>query len=268
MDLKDLNNYQLVLLTLLVSFVTSIATGIITVYLLQQSPTVSSVINQVIQRTVEKVAPESTTVTTAPQVVFVKEGDLVPVVADKIKKALVSVEYECGFTPTDPEAATACTPKSYAFFTKSEGEFFSIVPVNQLVSVVKPFTVDSTYTYKTISKSDTGMTYNSASGTDTKKLVVPGTLVLTKTIPHEGETLVLFDPKTSSVKKMSVETASPENKQFTVDRNLAGYYGLPVVNLDGQVVALVGSKDGVLTLIPSAEILSKKFSDPSLTSAQ
>lgn len=80
MDLKDLNNYQLVLLTLLVSFVTSIATGIITVYLLQESPTVSSVINQVIERTIEKTVPESVATQIQPsqaKTIIIKEDDLV-----------------------------------------------------------------------------------------------------------------------------------------------------------------------------------------------
>jgi hypothetical protein len=68
-DIKDLDKKQLILLTLLITFVVSIGTGIVTVSLMKQMPkSVPQTINNVIQRTIEKVStvevPTTTTNTT------------------------------------------------------------------------------------------------------------------------------------------------------------------------------------------------------------
>ncbi len=75
-EIKDLNKTQLILLALLLSFVTSIATGIVTVTLMQQAPPqVTQTINRVVQNTIEKVVPDYSL--TKTQTVIVKEDDLV-----------------------------------------------------------------------------------------------------------------------------------------------------------------------------------------------
>ncbi|MBK5215789.1 MAG: hypothetical protein JJE53_03215 [Candidatus Pacebacteria bacterium] len=56
MDIKELDKKQLILLTLLITFVVSIGTGIVTVSLMNQAPEiVPQTINNVIQRTIEKI---------------------------------------------------------------------------------------------------------------------------------------------------------------------------------------------------------------------
>ena len=81
MDIEDLSTTQIILLALLVSFVTSIATGIVTVSLLAQAPpAVTNTVNQIVERTVETVLPatDSKPSTTIKETtVVVKEEDLI-----------------------------------------------------------------------------------------------------------------------------------------------------------------------------------------------
>ncbi|MCW9054673.1 MAG: serine protease [Candidatus Pacebacteria bacterium] len=80
MDIERLTKAQIVLLTLLVSFVTSIATGIVTVTLLDQAPpVVTQTINRVVEHTVERVVPgeQTATVITKEKTVVVNEDDLI-----------------------------------------------------------------------------------------------------------------------------------------------------------------------------------------------
>lgn len=61
MEIKELDKKQLILLTLLITFVVSIATGIVTVSLMNQTPqNVPQTINNIIQRTIEKVGTAET----------------------------------------------------------------------------------------------------------------------------------------------------------------------------------------------------------------
>jgi len=81
MDIEELSKSQTVLLVLLVSFVTSMATGIVTVSLMDQAPTsVAQTVNRVIEQTIKEVtAPSETasasTATQPPKTVVVKESD-------------------------------------------------------------------------------------------------------------------------------------------------------------------------------------------------
>lgn len=92
--MEDLTKHQLILLVLLVTFVTSIATGIITFTLLSEAPVaVTQNINRVVERTIEKVVPtevgEPKTVTTT---VVVSEEDRVLEAIAKNEKSIVRLK--------------------------------------------------------------------------------------------------------------------------------------------------------------------------------
>ncbi len=90
MDLEELTTTQIVLLVLLVSFVTSIATGIVTVSLLAQAPpTITQTVNRVVERTVETIVPKDSgtqVITNKETTVVVKEDDLI---TDSISSSLL-----------------------------------------------------------------------------------------------------------------------------------------------------------------------------------
>jgi len=96
--MEDLNKNQLILLVLLISFVTSIGTGIMTVSLLMEAPVeVTNTINRVVERTIESVGPVQTIVTGGSskekeiQTVVVKEEDQVIGAIEKNSKAVVRI---------------------------------------------------------------------------------------------------------------------------------------------------------------------------------
>lgn len=77
MDIEELSKAQLILLTILVNFITSVATGILTVSMLDQAPAVvTQTINRVVDHTVERVI-ESVPVAVKPSAPAPSNQDLV-----------------------------------------------------------------------------------------------------------------------------------------------------------------------------------------------
>lgn len=95
--MENLTKHQIVLLTLLVSFITSIATGIVTVALMSQAPIgVSQTINRVVERTIEQVVATSTSSSknnqaTVKETVVVSEDDQVVSAINKNTKSVVRI---------------------------------------------------------------------------------------------------------------------------------------------------------------------------------
>lgn len=93
--MEDLNKSQIVLLTVLISFVTSIATGIMTTSLLQQAPVeITRNINRIVEKTIETVTPAAIVTPGQKEVttVIVKEEDLILDSINKNIKSIVRIE--------------------------------------------------------------------------------------------------------------------------------------------------------------------------------
>jgi len=97
MDMEKLTKQQIVLVTLLISFVTSIATGIVTVALMDQAPPgVTQTINRIVERTIEKVVTEpaqnnNSAAVVTRETIVVKEDDKIVESVDKNKNSIVRI---------------------------------------------------------------------------------------------------------------------------------------------------------------------------------
>ncbi len=81
--MEHLTKQQIVLLTLLVSFVTSIATGIVTVSLMDQTSTgITQTINQIVEKTIEKVSTATA----------VNVGDQTVQIVEQVSKSIVRIK--------------------------------------------------------------------------------------------------------------------------------------------------------------------------------
>lgn len=107
MELEHLNKTQIILLTTLIAFVSSIATSIVTVTLMDQAPPgTTTTIRNVVERTVERVvqagAPKETVKT-----VIVREEDVIADAIDKQSKALARIFVASQASPDAAAAALA-----------------------------------------------------------------------------------------------------------------------------------------------------------------
>jgi S1-C subfamily serine protease len=91
--MEDLTKHQLILVVLLITFVTSIATGIITFTLLQEAPVeVTQTINRVVEKTIERVVPVEGEPEKIVTTVVVNEEDRVLESIAKNEKSIVRLK--------------------------------------------------------------------------------------------------------------------------------------------------------------------------------
>jgi hypothetical protein len=126
MDIEELSKSQLLMLMLLVNFITSIATGVLTVSLLAQAPTtVTQTVNRIVDHTIETVAtgtPLATIVappTTVTKTVIESDDTLLPVAIAADKARAVDIYASTG-TTTPILAEGTYLPKARGVVTATQ----------------------------------------------------------------------------------------------------------------------------------------------------
>ncbi|MEK7558375.1 MAG: serine protease [Patescibacteria group bacterium] len=263
--MEDLNKSQLILLALLVSFVTSIATGVVTVSLMEQAPqSVTQTINKVVTQTIERVTKEPAVVIKA-----VPEEDLIASAVENNAKGIVKIKLGqegdivgAGIVLSSGGIiASDVNPSDFA----EEAKYYGI------------FSDGKEFPLAIISADKGGFSLFSAEfGNDKKNVYIPNTLTLGDSDKIKlGQTVLVIAPSgdlqkgiisglvrdiitegnASSTEETSKSSPSKETKTIKLIKISIALSkdnsGSPLVNLGGVVVGITIYREGVRVAIPS-----------------
>ncbi len=277
--MDELNNRQMILLTMLTAFIVSVGTGIITVAMLEEAPpTLTQTVNRVVERTIERVVTGSTTpdkktpspittMVTKEVTIYAKEDDLIIAAVEKNQPRIVTI------FSTSQDASTA--PLATGFIVSRDGVIATDlkkistetglrdsyrIMLNGKSYVAKPMKSDA------MNKSSLGLLKIS----DQKETDVFDAVTFGRQIdPKIAQTVILIgggdgsgvlrgtltrfhflNPDATSTPKIisTIDTASKISSE-----NI----GALVVNLDGQAVGIVVTAEDSTnpTIYPAARIL-------------
>ncbi len=256
--MEHLTKQQIVLLTLLVSFVTSIATGIFTVSLMQQAPqAVTQTINKIVERTVEKVVPalpQKAQVVRQEVTTVIKEDDLVVAAVEKSEESIVRIY---GAVNNDPaklflgfgvvvsaEGAVATDRKLYAdnlvyFGVFSDGAEYSL-------ELLRAHEGEGALFFKAVLPQKDKVTFLPAVFGDSNRVKLGQKVI---GLAGEKRTSVLAGIVTGLQRGDAVSTTSMSAPPILgIETNLPAHtdmLGSPLFNLSAEVLGIyVGGDDG------------------------
>ena len=269
MDIERLNKSQIVLLTLLVSFVTSIATGIVTVSLMEQAPPViPQTINRVVERTIERVVPHETqtaTVITTEKTVVVKETELISQAVARARPSMVRL-HEVGAEKTVGDFAARgfviADGHAIAALGKAVVGTMYLVPSGEKNIEAKVVKVDAEWGLALLSLSEPDNAHTPAAAIGT------GAVTL-------GQTVIAITGNAGLKVMNGIVTAANESKtesgeivQSSFETNMTDttlVLGSPILNTDG---AVIGMYAGTEKVVPSAALAALMRSLKPAESAQ
>lgn len=259
MDMEKLTKQQIVLVTLLVSFMTSIATGIVTVALMDQAPAgVTQTINRVVERTIEKVVTEPATnnkpeVVVTRETIVVKEDDKIVESVDKNKASIVRI-----YTKTNDEGrrvfvglGTLVSNDGLIMtgdvFADLSGQYLVTVDNNTFyeVKVLPKNKNNSLYFLKVIVDEKNPASFVPVVFSDSSGLKLGQTVIAWGGISQNSvstgivSSLIDVEGKSESSASSSESTTAREIIAINTNINLAdSLSGGPLLNLYGEVVGL------------------------------
>jgi|AntRauTorckE6833_2_1112554.scaffolds.fasta_scaffold17235_1 S1-C subfamily serine protease len=246
MDIEELTKSQLILLTLLVSFVTSIATGIVAVTLMEEAPeNVSGTITHVIERTVENVIPdtkpETQTATVIKEVpVVITQEDLVLKVVNRVTPVVGVLKTKDGevekfagsaFLSDDGGVfitATKLIDKDKKYFIRLEGLDLDLeLEIGQTIGDLTELKVVDQEKFKTLSLKPLVLSSELNIG---QSVIVVG---VNSQGDHKVEVGII-----GSISELSETDSGASSKIFSTIAT-TDYVGAPLVSREGKLVGVV-----------------------------
>jgi S1-C subfamily serine protease len=260
MDMEKLTKQQIVLVTLLVSFVTSIATGIVTVALMDQAPPgVTQTINRVVERTIEKVVTEpaqnnNTAAVVTRETIVVKEDDKIVESVDKNKNSIVRI-YTNTSNAGDVAGRTFIGLGTVVskdglivtgdVFADQSGSYLITLDNEKYyeVKILQKKENNQFYFFQIIQDKKNPVTFTPVSITDSNQLKLGQTVIAwggqTQNSVSTGIVSSLVDALGKSDQASTTTTAAREILAINTNINLTdSISGGPLLNLSGEVVGL------------------------------
>lgn len=251
MNIEDLNKTQLLLLTILVNFVTAIATSVLAVSLLDQAPpTVTQTINHIVERTVESAVQTTPLpgIVTKQTTVVIKDEDLLSA-AIAANAARTVYVYKGSTGTTTPALATATyLPKARAVVTVTAPG----LPQEALIVFPGEVGVPA-------SISRAGATFTIYGFADSAQLPnSPSPDLVKSTSLKQGQTAVGITRDGSATTAIISKV-----DESGVHTNLAGVpAGAAVVNISGDLIGLATSVPGLVASADKILVLLSATSSP------
>ncbi len=239
MSLEELTKTQLVLLVLLICFISSIATSIITTGLLAEAPIqTTQTINRIVQNTVEKVVPKDENFT--PDQIVISDSELISSVYENSLSSVYEIKDEKDFSVKAFALDSHYAVSSY--FENKENLYVLDKEIVKNLSYKK--TISGLVL---LSMSDESIFFDNSLAKETE--------------PKIGESVVVVDPVSSSVFDSRISNieksvdGSMDKIVLTRDASVFKVSSV-VLDLEGKVIGFVGVEGGVYTIVPVSKILS------------
>ncbi len=264
--MEHLTKSQIVLLTLFVSFVSSMATGIVVVTLMQQTPEpILQSITNVVERTIEKVTP--TIIEKPGKQIIVKDEDLMIAAIERNSKSVVALRV-AGEDGEMRSAGVGAIVSKDGLMVTDKGNFgggilmTTVEGVSYAIEVISnekasTLGLGKLTPVKPLATSTPAATFTPVALGDASTLKVGQTAVVLS--GRDGKTITTglvsgLDIRTVVDKETKVETKFLDG--FSLSQRLAGTSnGAPIITLEGVVMGFVSIDDSVGTQvgIPAAE---------------
>ncbi|PCI19984.1 hypothetical protein COB64_02720 [Candidatus Wolfebacteria bacterium] len=258
MDIEKLTKAQLILLVLLVSFVTSIATGITTVTLMNQAPPeIIQPITRVVQNTVEKILPSEVREITTTNTIIIKEEDLIIEAINENLSHVVTIYIKGDDETDDIESGTG-------FLISSRGEIvtnkFTVSQSGEYVIKID----DTSFELEILGEDEYGYAYLQPVEIEGDQPVFATTLQAAESSLNIGQNVISLsgNPVVITIGRIAgfestsvidedteIETKTLEKILITSDAKKT-VSGDPVINSDGELVGFISGGSGEIFIVP------------------